>query len=788
MTSARALAAAALALAFAFVLALVTWPAPAAASDGLGTVEVSIVDRAGGAAIDGAHVTLFGPQSVVRLSDGTGTLRFEDVPPGVYVVRARAQRYGDGESARFDVAAGDVVRVKVELERALVEIGRVKALPAASVTVTTVDDSSATRRISDTLLDALQNIAGVSMQRGADGSSGIALRGFDRSQTGFRIDGLDVAGGISSAAFSAGLFSGASVDFSPTAGSLGGTASFQTINPTKAWTERGEASYGTFDRSTYLVSASGTSGKLGIALQHSWRGSDSPLSGRTYADFSGLSYAHDGGTRADGDVFKLVYAPNAKTTFRLSALRAGSSGSDLCTDDTTILPCGYGPGITSFDRFNYLALVGQSLVGNVAVTAAAYASATTSDYDAGARYVGGVAEPYYATTRALNHGLSLTASATSSRHTRTASFFAYGGSNTSLQIASGDATPSASAVSGYRASLTDAYAMGAHLTTTGSVSLAGATGIGSAVLGSLRGEWRPRRDDSVSFAVASGVSSPNLARVTTYSDPRKAQVDCFGRSAFVQGPGDDPAPQSSTSVQLGARHAWARGEIRVSAYQSTVRGTPFLGAVPLVGGGAALPDGYLGAIAQTWNAPTVCGTIAFAPSRVFAYESLSGVAQRYAGATTDGKVQLGRAAAAFWSYGVTSATITSVDPRLAARGFVFEPGRQLPGRPLQTGSLTLSALQPRAGLEYIANLRYVGAANQQNLPPYAVVNLGVVIALRHGTLSLLDSNAFGTDAGDFTTSRGINPFRLADGTTVAFPSTPLPPRQLTLRYAVRAGR
>jgi len=705
-------------------------------------------------------------------------------------VRARAGRYGDGESARFDVRGGELVRVKVELEPSLAVIGHVKSLAPATVTVSSVDDTNAARRVSDTLLDALQNIAGVSMQRGADGSSGIALRGFDRSQTGFRIDGLDVAGGISNAAFNAGLFSGASVDFSPSAGSLGGTASFQTINPTKTWTERGEVSYGTFDRSTYLVSASGTAGKLGIALQHSWRGSNSPLTGRTYADFSGLSYAHDGATRADGDIFKLVYAPNAKTTFRMSALRAGSAGSDLCTDDTTILPCGYGPGIVTFDRFSYLALVGQSLIGNVAVSAAGYTSATTSDYDAGARYVGGIAEPYYSTTRALNHGVSLTASATSNRHTRTLTFFGYDGSNQSLQRSPDGGSQSASAVSGYRAALSDAYAMGSRLTVTGSASLAGASGIGSAVLGSLRGEWRPRRDDSVSVAVASGVSSPNLARVTTYSDPRKAQVDCFGRSAFVQGPGDAPSPQSSLSLQLGARHAWARGEVRVSAYRTTVRGTPFLGAVPLAGSAAdaALPDGYLADVAQTWTAPTVCGTIAFAPSRVFAYESLTGVGQRYAGATTDGKVQLGRAAAAFWSYGVTSATVTSIDLRLRARGFVFEPNRQLPGRPLQTAALTLSALQPHAGLEYIANFRYVGAANQQNLPPYAVANFGIVAALRYGTISLLESNAFGTDAGDFTTSRGINPFRLADGTSVAFPSAPLPPRQFTLRYSVRTGR
>jgi hypothetical protein len=167
---------------------------------------------------------------------------------------------------------------------------------------------------------------------------------------------------------------------------------------------------------------------------------------------------------------------------------------------------------------------------------------------------------------------------------------------------------------------------------------------------------------------------------------------------------------------------------------------------------------------------------------------LSDVGQRYAGVSTDGNVQLGRAAAAFWSYGVTSASISSIGSRVAALGFIFPQGRQIPGRPLQTGSLTISLRQPHAQLEYIGNVRFVGSSNPQNIPPFAVVNTGVVAGFRYGTLSLLASNVFNSQAGLFTTNRGLNPFTLRDGSSIAFSSTPLSPRQITLRYSAKIGR
>ena len=772
---------------FAALTAMLMWccpPAARAAGD-LGAVEVLVVQAPAGKPLAGAQIALSGPKNGVLLTDGSGVVRFDDLPPGVYGVRVRKEQYADARSERFEIKAAAVSSVRVELAPYQV-IGHVTA--TSRVTIASIDESSAVRRVSETLGEALQNVAGVSLQ--LDGTS-ISLRGFDPSQTGFSIDGIEVAGGVPSALLSSGLFSGASVDFSPSARSVAGSVNYQTINPTKQWRELAEVSYGSFDRSGYLVSTTGTIGKLGLALQHGWHGSESPLTGLFYRDSSGLDYRHDGATRNDGDIAKLTYSINQHTTLRVSAMHAGFFGADVCTNDTTLLPCGYGPGIATRKTFYFYSVGAQSLVGNVSLNAAVYDNVNRLDTDASSRYVAGRHDPFNSLRNVSNGGMLISANATQGRHALALGFSQYRGTNDLLEQYGGSTAASTSTIVGYRATLSDAFSAARGLKLTGSASLAGATGIGHAVLGSFGAEWKPRRSDTFDVSVSSGISAPNLQAVTTYSDPKKADIDCYGRSAFVQGPSEPPAAaQHSTSVQVSARHGWSRGEVRATAYDTRQYGTTFYGALPLAGAaiGTPLPDGYLAALQQTWSAPMVCGAAAFDPSRAFAYEILSKVGQRLTGVTADGRALLGRSTAAFFSYGLTSASVTHVDPSLVARGFLLPPGRQLPGRPLHMASATISTVQARAGLEYILSMRYVGTDNVENQNPYHVVNAGIVKSLRYGKLSLLASNIFNAEGGVLTTYRGINPFALPGGGSVAFPTSPLSPRQFTLRYAVGVGR
>ncbi len=773
-----------LVLAFGLCSAGRTAGIASAASAGTAAVEVEVVDATSKAPIENAQVTLFGPQTVVRLTDRSGIARFEDVGPAAYDVRGRKQGYRDGRSARFDVPAGETAHVTVELPEALPEIGRVSAAPR--VTVRTVDDASAVRRVSDTLSDALESIAGVSLQ--LDGS--ISLRGHDPAQTGFKIDGLAMAGGISGAALDAGLFSGASVEFDQRMGGVVGSVNYQTANPTQRWTEKVTASYGSYDRSTYQVLGTGTSGKLGVAVQHGGRSTRMPISGLSFADASGLDYVHDGSRRGDGDVVKLNWSFDPNTSIGVSAMRAAASVDDACTDDTTNVPCGYGPGIRKDNGFGFFGLQAQSLVGAVALNGIAYSNVNSEVYDAGALYVASVAEPYWSQRVWRYGGLNLSASATSGRHALTASYNGYRGTNDLLQRYDGASFVSSAPIAGYQAGLSDAFPLGRRLKVTASASETNATGLGRGFIGSLRGDWKFSASDSAWASASTGASQPNFAAVATYSDPHKAQIDCHGRSVFVQGPSQAPVAQHDLDLELGLRHRWKHGDLNLGAYRTGSLGTSFGGALLLseAASVAPLPPNYLAELGQTWSAATNCAPAPFDPGRVFAYEVLSDVGQRYSGASTDGMILLGNATAAFWSYGVTSASISSVGERASALGFIFPFGRQIPGRPLQNGSLTLSVRQPRAKLEYIANVRFVGTANPQNIAPFTVVNAGVVAGLRYGTLSLLAGNLFNRDAGLFTTYQGMNPFPLRDGGTIAFPSTPLAPRQLTLRYSATIGR
>jgi hypothetical protein len=774
-------------LAASVVLASVGWTATGAqaASEGTATVEVEIVDGKTRSPLDNAQATLFGPQAVVRLTDAGGTTRFENVAPGTYEVRARREGYLEGRSARFDVRGGETTRVTVELPAVLKEIGHVTAAPR--VTVRTIDDASAVRRVSDTLSDALQNIAGVSMQ--LDGSS-ISLRGHDPSQTGFKIDGLMMAGGISGAALNAGLFSGATVEFDQNMRGVAGSVNYQTVNATQAWSEKIVASYGSYDRASYQLLATGTSGKLGIAVQHGGRSSRAPISGMSFADASGLDYVHDGANHGDGDVLKLAWSFDKNTTVGLSAMRAQSTVNDVCTDDTTNVPCGYGPGVNKNNDFHFFGLRAQSLIGAVAVNAVAYSNLNSEVYDGNRLHVAGIPQPYWSQRVWRYGGVNLLGTATAGRHTLTASYSGYHGSNDSIQRFDGADFSSSADVDGYQTGLSDAFSASTHLKLTAGAMLTKATGLGHGFIGSLRADWKMSAFDSAWFSAASGASSPNFGAVTTYSDPHKAQIDCHGRSVFVQGPSQDPVAQHNLDLQLGLRHRWKRGDLSISAYRTDSLGTSFGGALQLAEAASvvALPPNYLHELEQTWSTASNCAPAPFDPGRVFAYEMLSDVGQRYVGISTDGNIQLGRATAAFWSYGVTSASISSIGSRVAALGFIFPPGRQIPGRPLQNGSLTISLRQPRGQLEYIGSVRFVGTANPQNIAPFTVVNTGVVAGLRYGTLSLLAGNVFNNQSGLFTTYRGINPFTLRDGTSIAFPSTPLAPRQLTLRYSAKVGR
>ena len=130
------------------------------------------------------------------------------------------------------------------------------------------------------------------------------------SQTAISLDGIPL--GVPGTAtnmrgMNSDLFMGSSTSFAPTAAGLGGGVNFRTLEPTKSWNERLAMTYGTYDRWNYQVSATGSVGPLGIAVMHTDRGGNNPLTFQNYEDASGLTYPHGGYTENLGDLIKLRY-------------------------------------------------------------------------------------------------------------------------------------------------------------------------------------------------------------------------------------------------------------------------------------------------------------------------------------------------------------------------------------------------------------------------------------------------------------------------------------------------
>ncbi|MDQ2871600.1 MAG: hypothetical protein M3R35_00555, partial [Candidatus Eremiobacteraeota bacterium] len=126
----------------------------------------------------------------------------------------------------------------------------------------------------------------------------------------------------------------------------------------------------------------------------------------------------------------------------------------------------------------------------------------------------------------------------------------------------------------------------------------------------------------------------------------------------------------------------------------------------------------------------------------------------------------------------------SLDPRLEAPGSYYGIGLQLPHHPLRTAGLTLDGILPRGKLELLANAQFTSVNNGGNLPAYTTYNAGIVFFPEVGTITLTESNIFGTHDGLFTQYAGIDPMSVIGGGHFAFSSTPLPPRQWSITYRI----
>ena len=153
------------------------------------------------------------------------------------------------------------------------------------------------------------------------------------------------------------------MSFGAQAGALGGSVNFRTLQPTQTWQTKVASSYGTFDKYNYQIGETGSIGKLGIALLHTKRAGNSPLTFQDYTDQSGIDYAHAGENANIGDFLKLRYGLADARRCMFTALQNNQATASLCTQFVTPLPCGIGPDNGSTGQFRFMYGTVQSLIG-----------------------------------------------------------------------------------------------------------------------------------------------------------------------------------------------------------------------------------------------------------------------------------------------------------------------------------------------------------------------------------------------------------------------------------------
>ena len=826
----------ALALVFAF-LAGTIGPAVAQSSDTTGIIQIVVHSSDGATLLADARVFLIGPTVASALTNKSGIVKYTDVPSGLYRVRVGKSGYSGVTSSQFEVLGQKEVDVNVDLAASkppssqtastgtststntntdtggLKVIGTVRA--KVTVTTTDVDQDSAVRRISDSLLDALGTVGGVDVTQSSndpDAPQTISLRGHDESQTAITLDGIPLGApgsAVNLRSINTDLFTGAGVSFGAQAGALGGSVNFRTLQPTLTWQSQFASSYGSFDKYNYQLGETGSIGKLGIAMLYTKRAGNNPLTFQDYEDESGLTYAHGGESANIGDYLKLRYGLTDRTTLMFTALQNDQSISSLCTSFVTPLPCGIGPDNGSSGKFQFMYGTVQSLIGDTAVTVTTYVNSNTSLSNDLARFqlacpgstplmpVYGCApaaefsmnNPFSTQTGTLARGIAAGATLTRDKHTITLSGSTYASTTTFTPLVGGSAfvLGATNAVASRQVQLSDSFKVNDRLALGPNVSYAGTTGAGQSLLGGFSSNWRPQSADTYNASVALGSSQPAAGLIRTFSDPTSARVNCAAGTAQVSGPGDQPSKQSAASYDLSWTHQWAHGQFSIDTYRQTQSNQLINASLTADSLGITDPTnpfyGYYSAVGGYFS--DVCPT-AGTPS-VYVSEPIGGTTRLYQGFTAQANIGIGKNIVVIPSYTTSGADILAADPRFLGFNSTLILGSQLPGRPVHSGNLTIDALYAPAKLELLANAHYVGPNNNQYIAPYVLVNLGVSHPLGIGRVTVFASNLFNTESALFSTELYAQPIPLSGGGTLLQAARPNAPRAYTVTYSFNTG-
>jgi TonB-dependent receptor len=162
------------------------------------SLDGSLSDVSGTAPIVGASVQIDG---IAAVTDSKGDFAFKNLAPGSHALVISAAGYQTLER-RIDLAAGTNKLAPIALEAKAVKLDDLAVTAPTSEARSTFDDKSATDALTDLVFDPTlkspnaqsssdiaKDVSGVSVSKGANGSSNVSVRGVDQRMLRITIDG-----------------------------------------------------------------------------------------------------------------------------------------------------------------------------------------------------------------------------------------------------------------------------------------------------------------------------------------------------------------------------------------------------------------------------------------------------------------------------------------------------------------------------------------------------------------------------------------------------------------------
>jgi Carboxypeptidase regulatory-like domain len=729
---------------------LVESPLQAAVAAGGAAVSVS-VKGVDGAAIAGAKGMLKPNDGVILkcTSDSNGACTFSDVPPGFYRLRVAGNGYEDAERG-FEIQTGSAqISIAVHLSK-LLTIARIESKidPASAVYL----PNAGFGRIFVSLADQMNALGNANVQVSNGSLVGASLEGRDPSLTSTSFNGIAVQSAAALEAIDMDALAKARTDDQNIALEL------STLGPAPFPVYEAQGTAGGNSMLKTKLIAQGTDGRVGFALAVVDHSEGNALSGQTFADTSGFTYAHQSTFRGRTFDARLDVPLSQTWTLRAEFLPRFATSNALSAMKAGPIPVGYGPydnPETTHGSVSTLGLTGSIQDWSVNASVTAFHSSELDDFSN--NYAAGVRLPYTQSSAGdesdahvfgvrqigpsgtINLNLNYSRSLSTSQISQPVAYLPGVGQLGSTRLL-GDESYSVRTSHGrsYEFDLSQGRAIepfaqsamhaNAKLTQTLGSGLEAFANLGA---GSKLGE----------------LPSPGqFAPATT------AEFNCGASSVIAQAPNDFPSVPNDRSLRIGFDRHDSSTSISVQGYWEGYRGILLSdGLVDAQSEPAGFaPPGYLAALAAAYDLVGGCtGT----PRATYFQQNVAGVGVDYRGIEASLGHHFGKRLVFQSQVSLRDALLRGSDPRLSGAISPYIVGRELPNVPHFSGSASLE-YRVLPTVDVLSNVVFSGGNNIYNLPPYALVTAGAVARLSPtASLNLIATNVTHQYVGAFTSSR-----------------------------------